>query len=128
MLNFMCIEGYVKDDPQEFGNEEFKGCKFTLSTKALHFASKNQHKYMYVNVVVFGEGRVNAVMTGVKAGDFVGVLGKYNLAPVGKKYFPQLVLEELNKNFASGSVPEKDTIAPFENEKEETLQESEMNW
>ena len=132
MLNFMCIQGYVKDAPVEFGTDEFKGCKFTLATKTLYFGNNNRNKYMYVNVVVFGEGRVKTVMSGVKESDMVTVLGKYNLAPYGKgkntRYYPQLVLEELEKNFASGSVPSKDTIEAFELEKQDDPNESEMMW
>lgn len=128
MLNVMILEGYIKDDLKEVGNETFKGIKFILASKLPHFNSNPKIKYMYVNTIAFGQDRVEMIKKNYQKGDFVTIVGKYSYTPVGKKYFPQLILEEINKNFASGSVPTKEAVSVGDVVVEDNNVEDGENW
>lgn len=130
MLNLMVLEGYIKDDPIEFGNDNFKGIKFTLASKRLHYDKNERFKYILIAVVVFGDERIDYVKNHCKKGDFVGCIGQYNIAPYSNKYYPQLVLKEINKNFATGDVPTKETVGVGDSVSKNDFDddESEMNW
>ena len=130
MLNLMVLEGYIKDDPIEFGNDNFKGIKFTLASKRLHYDKNERFKYILISVVVFGDDRIKFVKEQCKKGDFVGCIGQYNIAPYSNKYYPQLVLDKINKNFASGDVPTRESVSVGDavSNNDFNEQESEMNW
>lgn len=127
MLNVMIIEGYVRNDPEFIGNENFKGIKFQMATinKAM---KKKQNKYMWVNVVCFGsDKKLQFIKDTIEKDDYITVRGSYSYTPVGNKYFPQLIAEDIDKKFAKGSVPEKETVSLNDTVKEEAGDE-ELAW
>lgn len=127
MLNLMVIEGYVNQDV-EIKNNPNDDTKFLARFRVATlngFSKSEKNKYIWVSVVCFcNQERADFLSKNIHRDDYVTVVGQYSLMRVGNKYFPQLVMNQIDKKFSKGQVPSIEAISVEDNP---TARE-EMNW
>jgi hypothetical protein len=127
MLNIMIIEGYVNQDVEIINNpndDKRFMAKFRVATLNGFSKTKN-NKYIWVSVVCFcDEARAKFLKDTIKRDDYVSVVGEYSLMRNGKTYYPQLVLQKIDKKFSKGEVPTMETVDITDN----ALAREESEW
>lgn len=128
MLNLMIIEGYVNAEPELINNPKDDTkylVKFRVATKN-GFASEKSTAWIWVNVVCFcNQERADFIMKNIAKDDYVTVVGEYSYMRSGNRYYPQLVLNKIDKKWSKGEAP---SLAEAVNIEDNPNDKKEMNW
>lgn len=127
MVNLMIIEGYVNAEPEVIKNPN-DDTKFIVKFRVATLnasTSEKASKYIWVNVVCFsGNPQTEFLKENVHRDDYVTCIGQYSLMRVGNKYYPQMILDKIDRKFAKGQVPSVEVIDIDDNPNNR----KEMNW
>jgi hypothetical protein len=127
MVNLMVVEGYVNAEPEiiKNPNDESKFIvKFRIATLN-GSTSEKAAKYIWLNVVCFsGNNQMDYLKNNVHKDDYVTCIGQYSLMRVKKNYYPQMILERIDRKFAKGEVPHIEIVEAGE----DADIKKEMNW
>ena len=127
MVNLMVMEGYVNAEPEIIKNPKDESkfiVKFRIATLNGSTSEKST-KYIWLNVVCFsGNHQMEYLKNNVHKDDYVTCIGQYSYMRVGNRYYPQMILDSIDRKFAKGQVPSIETIDIDDNPNDR----KEMNW